>query len=390
LTGFENTDHYVICVLHAMMALVRAALTYSVWVLKHNCDSKTSWPFRMAQFNHTFASFGVLLKNSGIGASAAFKPISLTGDPSWGIIKFLAKGITRKNDSYSCPAHHPLNGIDAQNSTLALWFWMNKVFGIARGTMWPTPDEMEKYKVYCFHLKKWFAIRGTSGHHMPYYLHILCDHSPAMLIRWRTLWGVSNTNGEAFNKVMKTMHTHSQHCGSVGRVSKTTIHKLGKDNIFAAATHATEVTSATECAGLAQVSKNMILRIYSTYFPSIQQQAWVSQAVIVIQRQFFRWKQFNTMVHRQPIFRNNNSDESPVAMRLRIRREYLAGPSREYPVQNLLITRTRLTGKSYHIYFPIRDRWLLRRPFKIDRKDLPAYAKGWTQDGSSDFVHKHV
>lgn len=304
LKGFERLLLFHICVLHGFMAHVRGALKLCVlfFLNQSNCPQRKAESVaaqalfsrtadRVELFNTRFDRYGAGLYPESEGSSK-YAEISLKGPQASALLDVMGKSIYRKEaggplaygfvteaqakEDPSLTAY-PLQGFDEHPHTLALWFWMYTVFSIAKLRA-PTREQMREYCEACFWLKFFWRLRGSNELHCPYYVHLICDHTPAMLERRGSLWLFCNSASEAYNKTMNDACLHTTRNIMRGRAEQlacTTATARGERHGVAKAGKGT-VTADIKKLGVRTASQRMLL----SYHIKLQEQ--VHEALVSI------------------------------------------------------------------------------------------------------------
>ena len=231
LQGFDSVDDFMVCLLHGLMAHVRGALKLTMILILNQSlcpDRKRAKQVgtsqtRVEMFNNRFAPYGTGIFSEAVGSTKYAAPAT-KGPTATNILRDVAEQITRtvgeggSLDTFEATQECLLFGIDDSQDTLALWYWMHQVFSIGRKHA-PTRPDMAAYNVACFELKLAWRLRGNRELCVPYYIHIVCDHTPQLLELWGTLWLLCNNTSESYNKYLNNIWNHTTHQGANGRVS---------------------------------------------------------------------------------------------------------------------------------------------------------------------------
>lgn len=233
--SFEDKNMLIECMLHGLMRLGSAALhLLMVFILNISKDkdrlrvskeTKGDPKSRVELFNNRFVKYGLQLAPEAEGSSKYVAP-DCKGTPAWSFVSDIGSRIRAQKDlrgehTYSVqdPETFLLHEIDDRQESLALWYWLYQVFLVAKKGV-PSKVEIAQYTVSTYYLKKAWRIRSSREMMSPYYLHLVCDHSPETLRTWGTLWPISNNIPESYNKILNTTVDHTTRLGANGRMSQ--------------------------------------------------------------------------------------------------------------------------------------------------------------------------
>jgi hypothetical protein len=299
LPHFSPIRNYVLCALHGLMAHVRGALKLTmIYILNQSKDKarhesakalQGTPANRVHQFNDRFAKYGVGIFSETQGSSNYSAPAA-KGPPSSNILRDMGESITMTENPTSGepefefdPCKYPLKDIDEQQDTLRLWYYMHKVFTIAKMHA-PSHADIARYSDFCFHLKVAWRLRGSNEFCVPYYIHLICDHSPSMLERWGSLWLFSNNISESYNKVLNQAWKHTTRMGANGRYNEAkVIDSLATGQEYRGKRGLR--TGTTDSDGLWSAAKRLILCYSFTYKDEIDslRQEWKEEGTLVLQ-----------------------------------------------------------------------------------------------------------
>jgi hypothetical protein len=269
--NLSDKNLYMICMLHGLMSHARGAIKLTMLYILNQSDSqiarqtgrkmtKHTDETKVSLFNQNFKKYGIGCYAEAEGSTTMADP-SCKGIPSWNMIRDIAESITEDAEGYfTAQPHCPLKNLDEQQDTLKLWVCMYRVFRVAKLEA-PSHEEIRQYSNDCFYLKRAWRERGFKEDCVPYYIHLVCDHSPELLELWGSLWIFSNQMSESFNKILNGTWLHTMGQGGNGRANQ----QLKAEALAKGLVYKQKDGKAQEAFGLVACGERMILR-YSFLF----------------------------------------------------------------------------------------------------------------------------